>query len=76
MPIKQDRGRIARAIFYFYTMYDQYSISVGDIELFKKWNRDYPPLYFEKLRNNRLNVSQGNRNPYIDDPSLVDEAFP
>ena len=76
MPMKEDRGRVARAVLYFYTMYDQYPISVGEIELFKKWNRLYKPGQFEKLRNERLNISQGNRNPYIDDPSLADLAFP
>lgn len=76
MPIKQDRGRIARAVFYFYTMYPQYPISVGDVNLFKRWNLEYPPSSFETLRNDRLNETQGNRNPYIDDPTLVDQAFP
>lgn len=76
IPIKQDRGRVARAVLYFYTMYDEYPMSVGELSLFKKWNNDYLPNDYEKMRNERINVSQGNRNPYIDDPSLVDQAFP
>ena len=76
MPIKQDRGRVARAVLYFYTMYDEYPMSVGDLKLFKKWNNEYLPSDFEKMRKERLNTSQGNRNPYIDDPTLVDQAFP
>ncbi|OHT03982.1 secreted nuclease [Tritrichomonas foetus] len=76
MPMKQDRGRVARSILYFYTMYDEYPITVGDVALFKKWNKEYLPGAWEIERNERLNISQGNRNPYIDDPSLVDEAFP
>lgn len=76
MPRKDDRGRIARAIFYFYTMYDDYHIStVGDVETFKDWNKKYAPDAIEKARNEAVNKTQGNRNPYIDDPSLVDEVF-
>lgn len=76
MPLKLDRGRVARAVLYFYTMYDEYPMSVGELSLFKKWNNLYLPSDYEKLRNDRINTTQGNRNPYIDDPTLVDQAFP
>ena len=76
MPRVADRGRVARSIFYFYTMYPEYDIStVGDVNLFKKWNDQYPPDDREKLRNEMTNKTQGNRNPYVDDPSLVDQAW-
>ena len=76
MPRKEDRGRIARAVLYFFTMYDEYDISlVGSAETFKKWNRQYAPDSIEKARNELVNKTQGNRNPYIDDPSLADEVF-
>ena len=77
MPIKSGRGQVARAIFYFFTMYDTVRLEqVGDVNTFKEWNRLYPPSITEKYRNDMINKSQGNRNPYIDDPSLVDLAFP
>ena len=77
MPRTEDRGMVARAIFYFMTMYDGVPIEkMGDLETLKKWNSLYPPLEFEKGRNDNLNETQGNRNPYIDDPSLVDQVFP
>ncbi|KAK8863652.1 hypothetical protein M9Y10_011340 [Tritrichomonas musculus] len=76
MPRKQDRGEIARAVFYFYTVYPDYKLStVGNVETFKLWNRLYPPSAFEIARNNAINRSQGNRNPFIDDPSLVDQVW-
>lgn len=76
MPPKNDRGRIARAVLYFFTMYDDYDISlVGRADTFKQWNRQYAPDSMEKERNDRVNRTQGNRNPYIDDPSLVDQVF-
>lgn len=77
MPRVEDRGMIARSIFYFMTMYDMVPIEqVGDIKILKKWNNQYPPSQFEIARNNKLNKTQGNRNPYIDDFKLVDQAFP
>ena len=77
MPRKEDRGQIARAVLYFYTMYTDYDMSdVGDLSTFKTWNKQYPPSQLEKTRNELINQTQGNRNPYIDDYTLVDEAFP
>jgi len=76
MPRKADRGRIARMVFYFYTMYPDYSMSdVGNIDTFKSWNSQYPPDAREIRRNEMVNQTQGNRNPYIDDPSLVNQAW-
>lgn len=76
LPRVRDRGEIARAVFYFYTIYTDYTIStIGDVDTFKKWNREYPPSAFEIARNNAINRSQGNRNPFIDDPSLVDKVW-
>ena len=76
LPRVRDRGQIARAVFYFYTIYTDYTIStIGDLDTFKKWNRQYPPDAFEIARNNAINRSQGNRNPFIDDPSLVDQVW-
>jgi endonuclease I len=76
MPRTSDRGIVARAVLYFFTMYDGIDISaVGSVETFKKWNRVYAPAAWELARNERLNKTQKNRNPYIDDPSLADQVF-
>ncbi|EAY06300.1 secreted nuclease, putative [Trichomonas vaginalis G3] len=76
MPRTEDRGKVARAIFYFMTMYDTVDINkVSTVETLKKWNREHPPGAFEKYRNDAINKSQGNRNPYIDDYTLVDQVF-
>lgn len=77
MPMKSDRGRVARAILYFMTMYDDVKLEqVSDLATLKKWHAAYPPSQFEKIRNDRVNLSQGNRNPYIDHPEYVDMVFP
>ena len=76
MPRAADKGEVARAVLYFFTMYDMVDMDkVGSLETFKQWNRDYPPSAREKARNEQVNISQGNRNPYIDDYTLVDQAW-
>ena len=76
MPRKADRGQVARGVLYFYTIYDSYDITrVGSVSLFRRWNTQFPPNAQEKTRNDRLNKTQGNRNPYVDDYTLVDQAF-
>ena len=76
MPIKRDRGIIARAVLYFITVYPEIDIgSVKDIKLFVKWNKEYPPTIRELYRNDMVNITQGNRNPYTDNPNLVDLVF-
>ncbi|MFT5350905.1 MAG: deoxyribonuclease-1, partial [Gammaproteobacteria bacterium] len=39
---------------------------------FKVWNKIDPPSKQEKIRNDRIERLQGNRNPYIDKPSLAE----
>lgn len=48
------------------------------IKLLKQWNEMDPPSDLEKQRNNYCSNSQlqGNRNPFIDYPQLVDRCFP
>lgn len=78
MPVKKDRGQVARAIFYFFTIYGEKYCPIsklGDVQTFKRWNNQYPPSDFEIARNNIVNKTQGNRNPYIDNNKLVDQAF-
>ncbi|KAH0785765.1 secreted nuclease [Histomonas meleagridis] len=76
MPRLEDRGELARGILYFYTMYDSYDMSrVGDLQTFLKWNREHPPTQREITRNDRINQTQGNRNPYVDDYTLADQAW-
>lgn len=76
MPRKADRGQVARMVLYFFTMYDDYPITlVGDLKTFLKWNNQYPPSSREITRNNILNKTQGNRNPFIDHPEWADQVW-
>lgn len=47
------------------------------IRKLKEWNRNDPPSALEQQRNKYIGASiQGNRNPFIDFPELVDKCFP
>lgn len=66
------RGNIARAIFYMHT---QYGVPVTKDLLadLKRWNRLDPPSNQEMLRNNLIEELQGNRNQFIDNPSMAEQ---
>lgn len=70
-PRQIARGNIARAMLY---MHSRYNIPVDNnsLVLFKVWNKIDPPSKQEKIRNDRIERLQGNRNPYIDKPSLAE----
>jgi len=44
------------------------------IAMFLDWNRQDPPDAAERRRNDLIETFQGNRNPYIDDPSLAERV--
>lgn len=68
------RGNIARSIFY---MHNQYGVPIDKEMLaeLKRWNRLDPPSNQEMLRNNMIEEIQGNRNEYIDNPSLAEQIW-
>ena len=70
-PRPLSRGNIARAIFYMHTQYNV-PVPAEMIEKLIEWNRQDIPSEQEKLRNDRIESLQGRRNPYIDNPELID----
>ena len=44
-------------------------------EVLKEWNEMDPPSDVEKMRNNTVQSIQGNRNPFVDYPELIDYLF-
>lgn len=72
-PRDAAKGNIARAIFYMHVEYDL--PIVGLVPMFKAWHRLDPPDAEERARNDRIEVLQGTRNRFIDDPSLVDQLI-
>lgn len=71
---KENRGNTARAMFYFATCYDK-SIGQPEEETLRRWNKEDPIDAKEKSRNERIEVIQGNRNPFIDNPEFIDQII-
>jgi hypothetical protein len=80
-PPDFSKGRAARMLLYFYARYYDRNISNGafgddfwndKLPLLLRWNRQFPPTDWERRRNDKAEAWQGNRNPFVDDPSLAD----
>lgn len=83
-PGDEWRGDVARMMMYMYVRYPSqcaattvgvgttsYS-TLGDMpDIFLEWNALDPVSEYERNRNTVLNVLQGNRNPFIDNPYLA-----
>ncbi len=76
------RGDVARILFYMYIRYNSLNLdetvgnnTIGKLSVLIKWANEDKPDEFEKRRNNRIFEYQGNRNPFIDHPELVNQLF-
>ena len=77
-PREDHKGNVARAVFYFYTMYPTVAgdiTRIADKEDLFQWHVNDPVDATEITRNNRIESRQGNRTPYIDHPVLVARAW-
>ncbi|MCG9881196.1 MAG: endonuclease [Bacteroidia bacterium] len=76
-PRPEQKGDIARALFYMATCYHginglNWSIpSQQNLDLLKQWHQMDPPDDLEIARNEFVAQTQGNRNPFIDFPEWV-----
>jgi endonuclease I len=85
-PINEFKGDIARMYFYFATRYENtvsgYSYAMFNgtsnqvfttafLNMLKTWHANDPVSAREIARNNAIYARQGNRNPFIDNPSYV-----
>ena len=76
IPYAESRGIIVRSIAYMkYTYKDLVIENVIDIETIVKWNIEYPPTVIEKKQNEKIMEIQGNYNPFILDPELINEIY-
>ncbi|MDD0853463.1 endonuclease [Halobacteriovorax sp. GB3] len=71
-PPIEHRGNVARALFYFSV---RYKTTITDVEeeFLRKWHKEDPVDEAERIRNQRIYEIQRNRNPFIDDPQLVNQ---
>ena len=110
-PGDNDKGRVARAIFYMAMMYkndevdeingftmkglrvvedpvtyvqgESGAFAIGNLSTLLEWNKNYPVDYLEMQHNISVykdindidGYAQGNRNPFVDYPHLVDYVF-
>ncbi|MEH2095804.1 endonuclease [Nostoc sp.] len=80
-PREKVKGDIARAVFYFYTIYRNQAEKV-DRNYFQnqrqtlcKWNQQDPPDITEIERSRAIAKFQGNDNPFVLDVTLAERAY-
>ena len=76
------KGDVARGVFYLAVRYNGLEIvngfpdgnvgQFGDLQTLLEWHRNDPPDDFEMNRNNVIYDWQFNRNPFIDQPELIE----
>lgn len=71
-PPNAVKGKIARAVGYFYWHYNASHLSKDllHLSLLSKWNREYPASAGEKFRNEKIMQRQGNVNIFISKPFI------
>ncbi|MEO0899388.1 MAG: endonuclease [Bacteroidota bacterium] len=75
-PPKHARGAVARALFYMVLRYENFgNFLAGQEETLLEWHRQYPPTERERIRNELVYLHQGNRNPFVDYPQLIDRLL-
>ena len=86
-PPDAAKGFVARAVFYMASVYsrndqdqpflnlgedsDAGAFRLGKLSTLLQWNSLFPPTSWEKTRNCIIAKYQGNKNPFIDTPSLA-----
>ncbi|MEM8888086.1 MAG: endonuclease, partial [Bacteroidota bacterium] len=73
-PRDEQKGRNARAMFYFVVRYQNYQghMTTAEENVLRQWHKDFPPDDISRKRNEDIFGVQGNRNPFIDYPQLLD----
>lgn len=70
-PPLSHRGNVARAMFYVRAKYG-YKLQRLEEAYLRKWHLEDPVDQEERDRNDAIEEAQGNRNPFIDYPELVE----
>ncbi len=72
-PRDQQKGIVARALFYFVLRYQNYNNFVTSQEsILRTWYQNFPPTAIDQTRNNDIYAVQHNRNPFIDYPVFLE----
>lgn len=68
----EHRGNVARAMFYVSMTYD-HPLDQSQEDTLRLWHVEDPVDEAERRRNDSVELVQGNRNPYIDNPESIHE---
>jgi len=72
-PRDVQKGATARAMLYFVLRYQNYDNYLNSQEAtLRSWHQDFPPSAIDIRRNDDIASVQGNRNPFVDYPQLLD----
>lgn len=77
-PREDHKGDVARAMFYFYTLYRAQSDTVwfrDQVPTLLAWHRADPSTAADSARSLRIRAYQGTDNPYVLDSTLASRAF-
>lgn len=85
-PREDHKGNVARAVFYFWTMYQNNTHVINDTQnnqaffdgmknVLYQWHKADPVNSEEVTRSLEIESVQGNRNPFIHDTTLVRRAY-
>lgn len=76
-PPKRSKGKIARSLAYVFTLYPDLIDfnSVISFDTMVIWNMVCPVTDEDNIRNDHIEHIQGNRNPFIDDPTLINRIW-
>ena len=72
-PPEEVRGKIARITFYMVNQYNL-NMSAQERRLYCVWAKAYPVDRWEQVRNQRVAAIQGNVNPFVSQPNLIDQV--
>lgn len=74
-PPDTHKGEVARALFYVAAVYGL-PLPEHEATVLKRWHKLDPVSAVERARNDAISTFQENRNPFVDDPGLVDRVDP
>lgn len=71
-PPTNHKGNVARAMFYFSV---RFKMPIGELQetYLRNWSQEDPVDEEERIRNQKIFEFQNNRNPFIDQPDLIND---
>lgn len=73
-PADEVKGILARAMFYSAVAYDGMTLSDAEEAVLRKWNSQYPVTEAEFARAAAIQKIQGNENPFVHHPSIMNKV--